>query len=116
MNGPEMMIPLIFIIASAATFISLFSGRHKERMAMIEKGLTSDEIRAMYTRDVKNYHPLASLKWGLVLTLSGVALTIGQYLHQAYSIEDGVVVGLVCLFAGVGLVAFYLIASRRKQE
>ena len=59
MNGPEVMIPLVAFISAAGVLITFFTSRNKERMAMIEKGLSSDEIKAMYTRDIRR-DPLSS--------------------------------------------------------
>ena len=83
-------------------------------MAMIEKGLSSEEIKAMYTRDVSR-DPLSSLKWGLLFVLAGMALLLGNFLHEHYLVEEGVMVGLVCLFVGIGLVIFYSIASKKVK-
>jgi uncharacterized protein DUF6249 len=112
MNGIEAMVPIIALVGIAAVFIIYISSRNRERMAMIEKGLSSDEIKAMYARDVKR-DPLQSLKWGILFVLGGVALMLGNYLHDTYGIDGGVVVGMVILFVGIGLVAFYTIAGKR---
>jgi hypothetical protein len=112
MNGPEVLIPIISVVAMAWVLITYFSSRNRERMAMIEKGLSSDEIKAMYSRDVKR-DPLQSLKWGILFVLGGVALMLGNYLHDTYAVDGGVVVGMVILFVGIGLVAFYGIAAKK---
>ena len=100
------------LIAATIFATQALSSRNRERMAMIEKGLSSDEIKAMYARDVKR-DPLQSLKWGILFVLGGVALMLGNYLHDAYNVDEGVVVGMVILFVGIGLVAFYGIAAKR---
>ncbi len=114
MNGPEVLIPLVALVATAAVFITFFSSRNRERMAMIEKGLTSDEIKAMYSRDIRR-DPLNSLKWGILFVLAGVAIMLGNYLHEHYGVEEGIIVGMVCLFVGIGLVAFYIVASKKTE-
>ncbi len=115
MNGPEVLIPIIGVIATAVVFISYFTSRNRERMAMIEKGLTSEEIKAMYARDVKR-DPLQSLKWGLLFLLAGIAIMLGNFLHDYYGVDGGVVFGMVILFAGIGLVAFYAIAAKKMNQ
>ena len=47
MSGIEALVPLVFIISMAIVFVAFVATRNRERMAMIEKGLTSDEIKAM---------------------------------------------------------------------
>ena len=54
-----------------------------------------------------------SLSAGILFVLGGVALMLGNYLHDAYNVDEGVVVGMVILFVGIGLVAFYGIAAKR---
>jgi hypothetical protein len=79
---------------------------------MIEKGLSSDEIKAMYSRDVRR-DPLSSLKWGILLVLAGMALMLGVFLRERYFVDEGVIIGMICLFVGIGLVIFYGIASKK---
>jgi hypothetical protein len=112
MDLPELLIPLVVVLSTAAVLITWLSSRNRERMAMIEKGLSSDEIKAMYARDVRR-DPLQSLKWGILFVLGGIALMLGNYLHQAYGVEGGVVVGMVILFVGIGLLVFYTIAVKK---
>jgi cytochrome c oxidase subunit IV len=83
-------------------------------MIMVEKGLTSEEMKAMYMRDVRR-DPLHSLKWGLLFVLGGAALMIGQYLHETYYLHEGVIMGLVILCVGIGLLIFYGIAAKRAS-
>ena len=114
MNGEEVLVPLMGIVAVAAVFITFFASRNRERMAMIEKGLSSDEIKAMYAREIRR-DPLNSLKWGILFVLGGVAIIAGNYLHHQYGVDEGIIVGMVILFVGVGLVLFYGIASKKNQ-
>jgi len=112
MNGPEILIPLVLFVSIAIVIISYFTTRNRERMAMIEKGLTGEEIKAMYTRDVRR-DPLSSLKWGILFVLAGMGLMLGVYLRESYNVERGIIVGMIALFVGIGLVIFYSIASKR---
>ena len=115
MQGPEFLIPIFFFGAVAAVWIIFISTRHRERMSMVEKGLSSEEIKAMYLRDVKR-DPLSSLKWGLLLVLAGVAIMLGNFLHDRYGVNEGAIIGMVILFVGIGLVAFYSIAAKKLNQ
>lgn len=112
MNGPEILIPLVFFISVAAIFITHITSRHRERMAMVEKGLSTDEIKAYFTREIRR-DPFSSLKWGLLFVCVGLAVVLGNFLHQQYDVEEGVIIGLVCIFAGCGLLIYYGIASKK---
>src|SRR5260221_2280 len=113
--SPDFLIPIVAIISTAAVFISYFSSRQRERLTMIEKGLSSDEIKALYAREVRR-DPLNSLKWGILAVLAGVAIMLGNYLHDRYAVDEGAIIGMVILFVGIGLVAFYGIASKKMQQ
>jgi hypothetical protein len=112
MDGLEILIPIVFCVSVVFVVLSYFTTRNRERMAMIEKGLSSEEIKAMYTRDVRR-DPLSSLKWGILFVLAGMALMLGVYLHETYHVEEGIIVGMIALFVGIGAGDFCSIASKR---
>ena len=115
MNGPEILIPLSIFIGAAIVLVNYFSSRHKERIKMIEKGLSAEDIKALYSREVHR-DPLSSLKWGIIFVLGGAAILLGYTLHHSYNMEESIIPGLVVLFVGVGLVLFYMIASKKIEH
>ena len=115
MHGEEVLVPIVTVMSLAVVFILYFTTRHRERMAMVEKGLGSEEIKALYTRD-RRHNPLNSLKWGILFVLGGVAVMVGNFLHDTYFVDGGVIVGMVCLFVGIGLVIFYSVASKKTGQ
>ncbi|HMD13949.1 MAG TPA: DUF6249 domain-containing protein, partial [Bacteroidota bacterium] len=104
MPGEVAIIPLIFFAVLGAVIIIGISTRHKERMSMIEKGMPSEDIKALYTPRQYKRDPLSSLKWGLLFVLAGVAILLTNYLHTQYGMEEGAGIGIVMLFVGIGLV------------
>jgi hypothetical protein len=115
MNAEEFLIPITFFISVAVVIVVGLLTRHKERVTMIEKGLSSDEIKAYRVRDIRR-DPFSSLKWGLMFLLAGIAIMLGNFLHVRYNVDEGVIVGLVCFFVGIGLVTFYVVASKHLKE
>lgn len=115
MSGEEVLVPLAFFIFLGAVIIAHVTARHKERMAMVEKGMSSEDIKALYVRQI-NHDPLSSLKWGILFVLAGIAVMLGNFLHEHYNVDDGAIIGLVCLFVGIGLVLFYSIASKKMNQ
>ena len=115
MRSDDVIVPIFLFCAIAAPFIIYLINRHRERMAILEKGVSGEEIRAIYAKDFRR-DPLVSLKWGLLLILGGLAILVGRFLHDRYFVEEGVMVGLVPLFVGVGLILFYSIASKKMNQ
>jgi hypothetical protein len=115
MNAEEFLIPITLFMCTAAVIIVGILTRHRERVSMIEKGLSADEIKAYRVRDIRR-DPFSSLKWGLMFLLAGIAIMLGNFLHVQYNVDEGVIVGLVCFFVGIGLVTFYGVASKKLKE
>lgn len=116
MHGDEVAIPVLFILSCFGIFIAYIVTRHKERQSVISKGLNSDEIKALYSRAPRPGHPLTSLKWGLLFIFGGLAVLVGNFLHERYMVDGSVIVGMVCLFAGIALMIFYGIASKKTDR
>ena len=113
MNGPEILIPIVFFFTIGAVIGTFLLTRHKERMNMIEKGLKAEDIKSLYDRQTWKTDPLTSLKWGMVLVCVGVAIMLGVWLRENYIFNDGIIPGLIATFGGVGLVLFYVIAGKK---
>ncbi len=109
------MIPIILFLVAGTVLIILITTRHRERIAMVERGMSSDEIKAMSARPERVRNPMTSLKWGILFVMAGCAILLGMFLHERFMIEDGVTVGLLCLFLGLGLVVFYGMAVKRMK-
>ena len=94
----------------------LIISKHKERMRIIEKGLTPEDIKALYLTQMRPSSPLSSLKWGILFVMVGLAIFLGVWLHSMYFLGDGVIPGLIGIFGGAGLILFYRIASKKEMH
>jgi len=109
-------IALIFFFTSIVLIIGgMILTRHKERMTIMEKGLGTEEIKALYMRGTWKINTLSSLKWGILFIALGLAILTGMWLHEVFMVKEGAIVGLVALFAGAALLVFYAIASRKPE-
>ncbi len=115
MHGPEVIVPVLFLLCVLALWGAHILTRHKERLTMIDKGLSPEDIKALYERSGFKTNPLSSLKWGIVFIAVGLAVLVGMWLRNAFFMQDGIFPGLIALFGGIGLIVFYLIAHRKVQ-
>ena len=91
--------------------------KHRERMRLIEKGLTPEEVKAYYT-DTSNKprNPYSSLKWGVLLTFIGAGIFLANLFEGMYDIEEGVMMGIIILCAGLGFLVYYGIVSSKIKN
>ncbi len=107
---------VFFFSAVAVVLGGWIMARHRERMAIIDKGIVAEDVRALYQRGVWRPNPLSSLKWGILCIALGAALLAGLWMREVYHTTDGVTVGLVAIFGGVGLLIFYAFARHRTDQ
>lgn len=115
MQEEGLLVPIILFIVIGTVLTILITTRHRERIAMVEKGMSSDEIKAMISKPERVRDPLSSLKWGILFVMAGCAILLGIFLQERYMVQEGATVGLICLFLGIGLVVFYGMAARRLK-
>jgi len=113
MDG-ELFIPLTFFVVTGAVLWKFFDARHRERMTMIEKGVSPGELKDSLPRLQTN--PLSSLKWGLLALFVGLGLIAANWLDRVYLFHDSVYFAGMLVAGGVGLVIFYFIASKKIRE
>lgn len=110
MNALILCLGVAGILTIILGFIALLRYlNYRKTIAIAEKGLTSPAA--------KNNKPL--LRWGIVLTSLGLALTIGLYFagftaYQDYPLHLGpwMLGGLVPLFFGLGLVLLHYLTEK----
>ena len=115
MNG-EFLIPIFFFAGVACVLVVYFNDRHKERIAMIEKGVNPAEFKGRPMREWFQANPLSSLKWGLVASFVGIGLMVAMYLHRYTDVENSVYLACMLISGGIALVLFYLFASKRLKQ
>lgn len=115
MDG-QFLIPIFFFGGIAVVLVVYFNNRHKERMAMIEKGMSASELRGTPMREWLRANPLSSLKWGLLAAFVGFGLFVAQWLDRLFFMSDSVYFATTLVFGGVGLVIFYFIANAKMKK
>ncbi|MBP6313683.1 MAG: DUF6249 domain-containing protein [Flavobacteriales bacterium] len=108
----EVLVPLIVFSALFGIVYIAVTAKHRQRMAMIEKGLMSAE-------PTKRTDPFQSLKMGMVGIGVGVGLLSG-YFFQTYGMIDGEdnplpYFVMVAIFGGLALIWHFFIVQRKQR-
>ena len=113
------LIALIVVIFIVGLFILLGYRRrlkHKEMLAMMEKGLIEPPPT--------NHNGKDTLRWGIAITAIGLAFCIGLYpLGFAFGVGEfplyfgpWMLIGLIPTFFGLALIVIYLVTKERKEK
>lgn len=123
MHELEYLVPIFgmmftFGIPGIIIFWYLYS-RHRERMRLIEKGLTPEEVKSYFQTEQskpKPKNPYSSLKFGILLTFTGLGIFLGNLLYELYDFEEGFIFGVVIFFAGLGLLLYFIIVNAKLRR
>ena len=113
----EELIPIFLFFVTGVVIALWLITRHRERLAMLDKGLSAEDIKSLYQRSNKMVgHPLTALKWGFILVAVGLAVIVGLYVDHLIDIDEVIYPGLIALFGGLALVRYYDIAKKQLKE
>ncbi len=113
----EPVVGMLVVFGSTSFVLYLWlSSRHKERMAMIEKGVSPSDFKSRSLREFFRGNPLSSLKWGLLALFVGLGLFAANILDRMWYFDDSVYPASMLILGGVGLILFYWIASNKIKS
>jgi hypothetical protein len=104
-----LLIPISFFLAVVLTIKIIVDSRLRRRLA--ETNASEDLIKSMLQAD-ETSRRLSALKWGLVLTLTGLAFGLISALHL--DSDNPGTWGLLIGAAGVGMLGYHAIANRAR--
>lgn len=111
------LITFFFFGSAALVLYKYFNERHKERMAIIEKGLSPVDYQELYKRQfMRVSNPLTSLKWGLLAVFVGLGLFTGAALIEFAHLDGSFAVAMAIVWGGAGLIVYYFIAAKKMKE
>jgi hypothetical protein len=111
------LVPLAFFGVIAVVLLKHFETRHKERMAMIEKGVTPADFKSATPSRLWQGSVLSNLKWGLLFVFAGIGLLVGLQLENYYRFDEGsVIFGSILITGGLALIIFYFIAAKKLKD
>jgi amino acid transporter len=105
---------LAFFAIIFGTLIVVRWFRHRELVAMAEKGLLPEQFAEKAA--ARKLGGRGFLVWGAVLTGLGIALFLGILPTAIIDVEDSalLIIGLIPLFLGLGLLIVYFVT--RKED
>ncbi len=109
----EILIPITLFVATAVILYHFIKNRHTERMAIIEKGVSDDQLAFLLPSRKKEGAGMLTLKIGAVLIGVGLAILIGAYVDP--SVQDETIAGLIFLLPGIGLLLVYAVARKTEK-
>jgi hypothetical protein len=117
------VVPSAFLVAIFGTIVLVRWFKHREILAMVEKGLLPAQY-AQYMNASRGRGGRGLLGWGIALMMLGLALMIGLWpigftragVENPYPLGFGpwMLVGLIPLFIGLALLIIYFLT--RKEE
>ena len=115
-----LLIPIIAIIGAFSVIgIPLYQHirtRHLERMALIEKGIVSEDVKYLYYKPSSISNPYGYLKWGLIFVFAGLGFLIPLMLAYFFESDPALSLALVPIGVGIALLIYYRIALKHKNE
>ena len=106
-------IPIIFFIVTGLVMVTFFYFRSREKQMLIEKGLSSEEIKTFYD---KKKDPYTLMKIGIVCVFFSIGLGFGIMLQENTNQEFWVPF-LLFVSTGIGFVLANLFGrSLLKKE
>lgn len=94
-----------------------FDSRHKQRMAIIEKGMSPSDFKELTRSEGFQIHPLSNLKWGMVAVFIGLGMMLGTVIEPLPNFHDAAYPMSIFIMGGLALIFFYFIAaSKAKKE
>ncbi|MGA3287415.1 MAG: DUF6249 domain-containing protein [Bacteroidota bacterium] len=99
-GAPPALVVLVYYFSRKA--------KHKERMALIEKGIDA----SIFIKEETTFHKV--LLWGMLISGIGLGLLIGYILSVFTRLPDEIIPITAVLFGGLGLIGYYV--YRKKTE
>jgi hypothetical protein len=105
---------LVSVVAIGAIFGILYvflMTRYKERMALMDRGLSPKEFNN------KNSAQSAVLRFGLLLTGISIGIMSGNFVAKHFDVpREGAFIAMMFLFGGISLIVSYLIEKRSNKS
>ena len=110
----EIFIPITMFAAIGIVLYQFIKSRHAERMAIIDKGLSEEQLSYLLKSKKAMTNSTWSLKLGAVLVGVGLAVIIGSLVP--YDLQEEFTTGLVFMLPGIALLLVYKYADIKTES
>lgn len=111
MGSEVIVVPIIFF-ATGAVLITYLYLRYRERTTIIERGLSTEQMMALYN---KKRDPLMMLKTGIVVFFFGLGLGGGTLLNELTGYEEWIAF-LIFTMTGIGFIVAFLVSKKYESH
>ena len=108
------LVPVIFMLVTAATIMTFVYYRSREKQMLIEKGMSYQEM-AEFLKSKKSKDNFILLKLGVIAIFFGVGLGAGMLLHVATGYEEWIAF-LIITFSGGGFITAHYVAKYEEAK
>ena len=115
MHGPEIIavfIPIIITLVIGVVLIVHFYLHSKEKQMLIEKGLSTEEIKKFFE---ERRDGLGLLKIGIISIAFGIGLGFGMFMEDTTSKEYWIPLSLF-IGTGIGFVVANVLSEKMKKN
>ena len=101
----------IAVIAAIFTIVYvILMTRYRERMALMEKGLSPKEFNN------RQAALSATLRFGLLMIGLSIGIMLGNFVAEHFNVpRNGAFIAMMFLFGGIGLVFSYILEKRQTN-
>jgi hypothetical protein len=108
MNNTEILIPITMFLCASGVLYVFFTTRHKERLALIEKGADPSLFQS------KKGRSNATMRIGMFLVGIALGILSGNILAAAGGlIEEVAYFSMIFLFGGISLIIYYILIEKK---
>jgi len=112
MGSEVIVVPIIFFTCGAIVLAYIYY-RYKERAAIIEKELSTEQMTALFNKNVKR-DPLLMLKIGIVVFFFGLGLGGGTLLNVMTGYEEWIAF-LIFTMTGLGFIVAFFVSKKYES-
>ncbi len=103
------LLPIVISLGVFIMIVYLRKFENMERMAIIDKGLSTDLFK-------RSYNTSGALRASLLLIGGGLGLLVGYWLDHTFDMEEVAYFSMIFIFGGIGLGMAYMLEEKKAKD